>query len=174
MASPTCQKCLQIGHWTYQCKKKTDVYLSRPSRTERLKNPKLQKHFLLDEDDMPEVPRVTDGDRYRDPLLYEKEKVARREKQAREANSRSGGMSASPRKVKKSTKKGPDEEIERVRRTRVSTEHSRRLSPDVDLIRSRSRSLSSSSRSSSSEQSARRRSSRRKTGGFGPRPDQHH
>ncbi|KAJ1292115.1 hypothetical protein BS78_02G367700 [Paspalum vaginatum] len=37
-----CQKCFQHGHWTYECKNER-VYMSRPSRTQQLKNPKLKK-----------------------------------------------------------------------------------------------------------------------------------
>lgn len=36
-----CQKCFQSGHWTYECKNER-VYMSRPSRTQQLKNPKLR------------------------------------------------------------------------------------------------------------------------------------
>lgn len=36
-----CQKCFQPGHWTYECKNER-VYISRPSRTQQLKNPKLR------------------------------------------------------------------------------------------------------------------------------------
>ncbi|KAL6841898.1 hypothetical protein ACP4OV_028410 [Aristida adscensionis] len=38
-----CQKCFQPGHWTYECKNER-VYMSRPSRTQQLKNPKLKKN----------------------------------------------------------------------------------------------------------------------------------
>ncbi|KAK4770874.1 hypothetical protein SAY87_031406 [Trapa incisa] len=38
--SAQCQKCYQSGHWTYECKNER-VYISRPSRTQMLKNPKL-------------------------------------------------------------------------------------------------------------------------------------
>ncbi|CAM9485545.1 unnamed protein product, partial [Hapterophycus canaliculatus] len=33
-----CQKCLQIGHWTYECKGKA-AYKARVSRTKILENP---------------------------------------------------------------------------------------------------------------------------------------
>lgn len=36
---PQCQKCLQIGHWSYQCKSQP-VYAPRPSRTSILKGEK--------------------------------------------------------------------------------------------------------------------------------------
>lgn len=35
-----CQRCLQAGHWTYECKNEA-VYISRPSRSQQLKNPGL-------------------------------------------------------------------------------------------------------------------------------------
>nr|XP_045084044.1 uncharacterized protein LOC109760349 [Aegilops tauschii subsp. strangulata] len=41
-----CQKCFQPGHWTYECRNER-VYISRPSRTEQLKNPRLKKKVSL-------------------------------------------------------------------------------------------------------------------------------
>ncbi|KAF1345617.1 hypothetical protein EJ07DRAFT_145815, partial [Lizonia empirigonia] len=45
-ASPTtlCQKCLQRGHYSYECKASAQErpYKSRPSRTQQLLNPQLQ------------------------------------------------------------------------------------------------------------------------------------
>ncbi|KAL5198926.1 hypothetical protein ABZP36_002438 [Zizania latifolia] len=41
-----CQKCFQSGHWTYKCKNDW-VYISWPSRTQQLKNPKLKKPPVL-------------------------------------------------------------------------------------------------------------------------------
>lgn len=40
-----CQKCFQSGHWTYECKNER-VYISRPSRSQMLKNPKLKMKFF--------------------------------------------------------------------------------------------------------------------------------
>ncbi|KAF7056564.1 hypothetical protein CFC21_063961 [Triticum aestivum] len=45
-AGGQCQKCFQPGHWTYECKNER-VYISRPSRTEQLKNPRLKKKVSL-------------------------------------------------------------------------------------------------------------------------------
>ncbi|CAM9222868.1 unnamed protein product [Ascophyllum nodosum] len=42
-----CQKCLQIGHWTYECKGKP-AYKARVSRTQILENPSLKPKFHLD------------------------------------------------------------------------------------------------------------------------------
>ncbi|KAI9012693.1 zinc knuckle-domain-containing protein, partial [Phycomyces nitens] len=36
--STRCQKCLEYGHWTYECKKERS-YSSRPTRTQQLKKP---------------------------------------------------------------------------------------------------------------------------------------
>ncbi|TFK52574.1 hypothetical protein OE88DRAFT_1657912 [Heliocybe sulcata] len=39
-SSTICQKCLGTGHFTYQCKATARPYLSRPSRTQQLENPR--------------------------------------------------------------------------------------------------------------------------------------
>ncbi|XP_031264470.1 zinc finger CCHC domain-containing protein 10 [Pistacia vera] len=50
-----CQKCFQTGHWTYECKNER-VYMSRPSRTQQLKNPKLKMKVSISYDlDNPDV-----------------------------------------------------------------------------------------------------------------------
>ncbi|KAI7841725.1 hypothetical protein COHA_004591 [Chlorella ohadii] len=49
--APTCQRCLQQGHWTYECKNEP-VYQSRPTRTQQLKNPRVRARFL----DASELP----------------------------------------------------------------------------------------------------------------------
>nr|CCA26045.1 conserved hypothetical protein [Albugo laibachii Nc14] len=43
-SSKQCQKCLQPGHWTYECKN-TPAYLVRASRSQQLRNPKLRQPF---------------------------------------------------------------------------------------------------------------------------------
>jgi len=50
-----CQKCFQTGHWTYECKNER-VYISRPSRTQQLKNPKLRMKVSVSYDlDTPDI-----------------------------------------------------------------------------------------------------------------------
>lgn len=44
--APVCQRCLQPGHWTYQCKNEA-VYKSRPTRTQQLKNPKVWRSSMV-------------------------------------------------------------------------------------------------------------------------------
>eukprot|EP00887_Chlorella_sp_A99_P006081 scaffold22.g6081.t1 len=51
---PTCQKCLQQGHWTYECKGER-VYIARPTRTQQLKNPRARPHFLEASELPPEL-----------------------------------------------------------------------------------------------------------------------
>ncbi|KAK9810622.1 hypothetical protein WJX73_005255 [Symbiochloris irregularis] len=41
----TCQRCLQTGHWTYECPN-PPAYSARPSRTEQLLNPKIRPAYL--------------------------------------------------------------------------------------------------------------------------------
>ncbi|KAK9821257.1 hypothetical protein WJX74_003513 [Apatococcus lobatus] len=53
-ASAQCQKCLQHGHWTYECKN-APVYHSRPSRTQQLLNPKVRPSFADPADQPPEI-----------------------------------------------------------------------------------------------------------------------
>lgn len=56
--SSQCQKCFQTGHWTYECKNER-VYISRPSRTQQLKNPKLKMKLSVSyELDNPDIQKV--------------------------------------------------------------------------------------------------------------------
>ncbi|XP_077218910.1 zinc knuckle (CCHC-type) family protein [Tasmannia lanceolata] len=55
-SSSQCQKCFQPGHWTFECKNER-VYISRPSRTQQLKNPKLKMKLSVSyELDNPDIP----------------------------------------------------------------------------------------------------------------------
>lgn len=47
--SQQCQKCFQLGHWTYECKNER-VYISRPTRTQQLANPKLRPKLMEPEE----------------------------------------------------------------------------------------------------------------------------
>lgn len=50
-----CQKCFQPGHWTYECKNER-VYISRPSRSQILKNPKLRQKLMSSyNEDNPDI-----------------------------------------------------------------------------------------------------------------------
>lgn len=63
-ASSQCQKCFQPGHWTYECKNER-VYISRPSRTQILKNPKLRMPLSTSyEMDNPDIGNDDKGEMY--------------------------------------------------------------------------------------------------------------
>ncbi|KAF7931057.1 uncharacterized protein EAE97_009266 [Botrytis byssoidea] len=49
-ATTTCQKCLKKGHYSYECKANAQErpYVSRPSRTQQLSNPKLVPKLTSD------------------------------------------------------------------------------------------------------------------------------
>ncbi|XP_021742024.1 zinc finger CCHC domain-containing protein 10-like [Chenopodium quinoa] len=56
-AASQCQKCFQPGHWTYECKNER-VYISRPSRSQILKNPKLRQKLMESyNEDNPDIKR---------------------------------------------------------------------------------------------------------------------
>ncbi|BBN10822.1 hypothetical protein MPTK1_5g06710 [Marchantia polymorpha subsp. ruderalis] len=63
-----CQKCLEIGHWTFDCKNER-VYVSRPSRTQQLKNPKLRPRPTVLGNSAPEgEPEAETMDSRKSPL----------------------------------------------------------------------------------------------------------
>lgn len=62
-AAVQCQKCFQPGHWTYECKNER-VYISRPSRTQQLKNPKLKMKLSISyELDNPDLAKAEKGEK---------------------------------------------------------------------------------------------------------------
>ncbi|KAI1105085.1 zinc knuckle-domain-containing protein [Jackrogersella minutella] len=62
-SSVQCQKCLKRGHYSYECKSSTQErpYVSRPSRTQQLFNPKLVPKLASDEpNDLQKLKGVAD------------------------------------------------------------------------------------------------------------------
>ncbi|KAL5984317.1 hypothetical protein ACLOJK_018421 [Asimina triloba] len=60
-AAAQCQKCFETTHWTYECKNER-VYISRPSRTQLLKNPSLKMKLSVScELDNPDIPKAERG-----------------------------------------------------------------------------------------------------------------
>eukprot|EP00882_Tetradesmus_deserticola_P031418 GHRQ01035526.1.p1 GENE.GHRQ01035526.1~~GHRQ01035526.1.p1 ORF type:complete len:156 (+),score=50.82 GHRQ01035526.1:308-775(+) len=53
---PRCQKCLQTGHWTYECKGQA-AYLARPSASKQLVNPAKRKY--LNPEEVPDWMRFS-------------------------------------------------------------------------------------------------------------------
>ncbi|PSR97905.1 Zinc finger CCHC domain-containing protein [Actinidia chinensis var. chinensis] len=77
-----CQKCFQTGHWTYECKNER-VYISRPSRTQQLKNPKLRMKLSISYDlDNPDIPKE-----------LKDEKVSKKSKRKHRSDTESGSDS---------------------------------------------------------------------------------
>lgn len=68
-----CQKCFQTGHWTYECKNER-AYISRPSRSQQMKNQKLKMPFMDSYD-------VEDPDIQKD--IMKEEKIQKREKKSK-------------------------------------------------------------------------------------------
>eukprot|EP00890_Picochlorum_soloecismus_P004615 jgi/Picsp_1/5154/NSC_02517-R1_protein len=60
---PTCQKCLQKDHWTFQCKNDA-VYQKRPTRTKQMLDPKKRKFMSSSEvpEEFRERSKVVEGD----------------------------------------------------------------------------------------------------------------
>lgn len=55
--SQHCQKCFQMGHWTYECQNER-VYVSRPTRTQQLMNPKLRPELMDPEEILAGLHRL--------------------------------------------------------------------------------------------------------------------
>uniref|UniRef100_A0A1D1XVD3 Zinc finger CCHC domain-containing protein 10 n=1 Tax=Anthurium amnicola TaxID=1678845 RepID=A0A1D1XVD3_9ARAE len=81
-----CQRCLQAGHWTYECKNEA-VYISRPSRTQQLKNPKLRMKpsapYELDNPDTQNMERLEKGERARGKTHMKSVKKSKRKQRSR-------------------------------------------------------------------------------------------
>ncbi|KAG0366170.1 hypothetical protein BGZ54_005717 [Gamsiella multidivaricata] len=60
-APPTqqCQKCLEYGHYTYDCKAER-VYKARPSRTQQLKKPMKRMQVEVPEEFLPKKKGLAD------------------------------------------------------------------------------------------------------------------
>lgn len=86
-AGGQCQKCFQPGHWTYECKNER-VYISRPSRTDQLKDPRLKKAWLPAPSQFvnPDLEKEMEEER---KLTQEKLKKERSEKRKARSKSKS-------------------------------------------------------------------------------------
>lgn len=130
-----CQKCFQAGHWTYECKNER-VYISRPSRSQLLKNPKLRQKMMASYNaDDPDIK----GD--------EEEKKEKAEKRAKK----------SKRKYRSETESSSDSEASE------SGSDSRSSASGSDY--SSDESASSYSSSSDSEEERRRKKKKQKQKG---------
>lgn len=100
-ATTTCQKCLKKGHYSYECKEglQSRPYVSRASRTQQLRNPKLKpalKNVKLDEESTARAhsdigssrKSVTNADRDR-PAISDLEPPAKRPRRSTSVSSAS-------------------------------------------------------------------------------------
>ena len=67
MSPSKCQKCLQNGHWTYECTL-TPHYSYRPSRTAILKNPSLKPELLCPPEPLSSKTPVVEDDNLSDEI----------------------------------------------------------------------------------------------------------
>jgi len=94
-AATICQKCLGTGHFTYECKS-SRPYISRPSRTQQLENPRILAKLKVDGKPSVEVPeefKNKSGTANR--ILEAKEKARAKEEGSKKKRGRSSSRSDS-------------------------------------------------------------------------------
>lgn len=172
-AASQCQKCFQTGHWTYECKNER-VYISRPSRTQQLKNPKLRMKPSLDLDDdngdADEKPDAANGKEEGD-RRSKKSKRKHRSKSDSGSDSEasvfetdSGGSESSGESSSEYSSSSDSEEERRRRRNKKKKSSKKKQNKRKERRRrySSSSSESSDSESASDSDSDEDRSSRKK------------
>lgn len=165
-----CQKCYQGGHWTFQCKNER-VYISRPSRTQQLKNPKLRPDvsvgYDLDDDN--------NNNNHRD-VKEEKAKVSSKKSKRKydsgsnsedsvfETDSGSGSSSATGSDYSSSSGSSSSSESEEERRRKKKKSQKKKQTKKKSKGKSRrySTSSESSDSDSGSDSDSDDKSSRRK------------
>ncbi|XP_030456229.1 uncharacterized protein LOC130139549 [Syzygium oleosum] len=158
--SAQCQKCYQPGHWTYQCTNER-VYISRPSRTQLLKNPKLNAEARLSyEQENPDIKEEkTEKRSKKSKRKYKSDSDSASDSEASVFESESESASGSDRSSRESSSadsSSSDSEEERRRRRKKKKQKSRRR-------RRYSSSSESSDSYSASESDSDDNSSRRKS-----------
>ncbi|KAF8041680.1 hypothetical protein BT93_A0320 [Corymbia citriodora subsp. variegata] len=158
--SMQCQKCYQSGHWTYQCTNER-VYISRPSRTQMLKNPKLNVETRLSyEQEIPDIKEEkTEKRSKKSKRKYKSDSDSASDSEASVFESESesaSGSDSSSRESSSADSSSSDSEEERRRRRKKKKQKSRRR-------RRYSSSSESSDSYSASESDSDDNSSRRKS-----------
>jgi len=166
-ADGQCQKCFQTGHWTYECKNER-VYMTRPSRTEQLKNPRLKKACLPAPSQFvnPDLEKEMEEERELMREKLKKEKSERRKVKSKRKHRASVSDSDSESSVTgseyssesgSSSDSSSDSEDNRKRR-RKTNQKKRRHRRDSTSLSSESE---SDSDSDSDDKSSRRKSKKR-------------
>ncbi|XP_009618107.1 uncharacterized protein [Nicotiana tomentosiformis] len=169
-AASQCQKCFQSGHWTYECKNER-VYISRPSRTQQLKNPKLRMKVSISYDlENPDIEKERKS-----------EKSAKKSKRKHKSDTESGSDSEasvfesdseassvtrsdkSSGESESSYSSSTDSEEERGRKRKKQQQQQKKRRHRKYSSTSESSESSSDSGSDSEERSSRKKSSKRHT-----------
>lgn len=165
-----CQKCYQGGHWTFQCKNER-VYISRPSRTQQLKNPKLRPDVSVGYD----LDDNNNNNNHRD-VKEEKAKVSSKKSKRKydsgsnsedsvfETDSGSGSSSATGSDYSSSSGSSSSSESEEERRRKKKKSQKKKQTKKKSKGKSRrySTSSESSDSDSGSDSDSDDKSSRRK------------
>ncbi|KAK9733002.1 hypothetical protein RND81_04G037500 [Saponaria officinalis] len=104
-----CQKCLQLGHWTYECKNER-VYVARPSRTQLLKNPKLRQKMTPTyyPEEKPDLPSEQEEKDHKGSKRGKKKTKKSRRKHRSDSSSDSEATSESDSDSRSSSSTGSD------------------------------------------------------------------
>lgn len=171
--STTCQKCLKKGHYSYECKASAQErpYLSRPSRTQQLLNPKLKPQLTSD------VP----NDLLRKKGVADETLAKKADERGRKHSRDDDDMTSRPRKRSRSVSSYSSTSVSTISTNRSPTrspspprrEASKRArrSPAGDERKRRRRSVSSSAGSYSDRDDrprAKERNTRRRRSSFSP------
>jgi len=163
-----CQKCYQVGHWTFQCKNER-VYISRPSRTQQLKNPKLRPDVSVgyDLDDNNNNNRDVKEEKAKVSSKKSKRKydsVSNSEDSVFETDSGSGSSSATGSDYSSSSGSSSSSESEEERRRKKKKSQKKKQTKKKSKGKSRrySTSSESSDSDSGSDSDSDDKSSRRK------------
>jgi len=165
-----CQKCYQVGHWTFQCKNER-VYISRPSRTQQLKNPKLRPDvsvgYDLDDNNNNNNNRDVKEEKAKVSSKKSKRKydsVSNSEDSVFETDSGSGSSSATGSDYSSSSGSSSSSESEEERRRKKKKSQKKKQTKKKSKGKSRrySTSSESSDSDSGSDSDSDDKSSRRK------------
>ncbi|KAM7484995.1 hypothetical protein LguiA_001004 [Lonicera macranthoides] len=164
-----CQKCFQTGHWTYECKNER-VYISRPSRTQQLKNPKLRMKVSVSYDlDTPDI----EGDVKAEKNPKKSKRKSKRKHNESDSDSEASvfesdsgsssvtGSESSSRESESSYSSSTDSEEERRRRKKKQKQKQKKRRHRRYSSTSESSESESDSESESEDRSSRRKSSKR-------------
>lgn len=169
-AASQCQKCFQSGHWTYECKNER-VYISRPSRTQQLKNPKLRMKVSISYDlENPDIEKERKSEKSvkksKRKHKSDTESGSDSEASVFESDSEASSVTRSDKssgESESSYSSSTDSEEERRKRKKKKKQQQKKRRHRKYSSTSESSGSSSDSGSDSEERSSRKKSSKRHT-----------